>query len=194
MIVLASTSPTRKMLLTNAGIQFSADSPDVDELQLIGENPCWTPAETSLNLAQAKALNVSRRTPNALVIGSDQVLACGGQIYSKPKTVDDARRQLVELRDRQHQLISSVACTTNGTTLWHATAAANLKMRNFTDNFLEHYLVQNGSNSLNSVGGYQIEHLGSQLFDSIEGDYFTILGLPLLPLMQFLRQAGELPS
>jgi septum formation protein len=182
------------MLLTNAGIQFSADAPAIDELQLIAANPCWAPIETSLSLAQAKALNVSCRTPNALVIGSDQVLACGGQIYSKPKNVDEARQQLSELRGRQHQLISSVACTTNSTVLWHATAEANLKMRNFTDNFLEHYLIQNGLNSLNSVGGYQIEQLGSQLFDSIEGDYFTIMGLPLLPLMQFLRQAGELPS
>ena len=194
MIVLASTSPTRNMLLTNAGVEFTATAPDVDEQQLISKNPGWTPAETSLNLAQAKAASVSRKLPEALVIGSDQVLALGNAIYSKPKDLDSARRQLSELRGRQHQLISSVACTSHGTLLWHATASANLKMRNFTEAFLDDYVLRNGANCLSSVGGYQVERLGSQLFDTIEGDYFTILGLPLLPLLQFLRQAGELQS
>ena len=193
-IVLASTSITRKALLNNAGILVTSVTPDVDERKLIAENPMWGPAETSLNLARAKAVDVSGRSMKTLVVGADQVLSIRNQIYSKPADMVAARYQLNELRGQTHELISSAACVRNGVELWNTTDRARLKMRHFSDEFLENYLQNNGRNCMTSVGGYQIEGLGSQLFESIDGDYFTILGLPLFPLMQFLRSTGELPA
>lgn len=194
MIVLASTSITRQALLSNAGIPVTTVRPDVDEQQLIAENPTWGPADISLNLARAKAIDVSKRSTEAVVVGADQVLSFRNRIYSKPADMAAARNQLKELRGHTHELISSAACVRNGVEIWNTTGRARLKMRHFSDEFLENYLQRNGRNCMTSVGGYQIEGLGSQLFESIEGDYFTILGLPLFPLMRFLRNAGELQS
>ena len=194
MIILASTSVTRQALLNNAGILVTTVRPDVDEQRLIAENPTWGPADTSLNLAKAKATDVSGRSMEALVVGADQVLSFRNRIYSKPVDMVEARQQLNELRGHTHELISSAACVRKGVEIWNTTDRAHLKMRHFSDEFLENYLQSNGRNCMTSVGGYQIEGLGSQLFESIEGDHFTILGLPLFPLMQFLRSAGELQS
>lgn len=194
MIILASTSPTRQLMLTNAGVNFTSAQPDVDELCLLAEHPAWSPPEASLKLAAAKAKDVSLRNPKALVIGADQVLSFADRIYSKPPDIDAARRQLKALRGQTHQLISSAACARNGAQLWSITCHAVLAMRNFSDSFLENYLSRNGSKSTSSVGAYQVEGLGSQLFDTIYGDYFTVLGLPLLPLLGFLRGQGELES
>ncbi len=192
MIILASSSPTRKSMLTNAGLSFTAASPAVDEGALLATHPEWTPAEASRNLAEAKAIDVSRQNPGNIVIGADQVLAFEGRIYSKPVDLEAARRQLLQLRGHTHELISTVVCVRDCEPVWTHSSAARLTVRGFSAAFLEEYLEQNGNNLLSSVGAYQIEGQGSQLFESIDGDYFTILGLPLLPLMQFLRGTGDL--
>jgi septum formation protein len=194
MIILASTSPTRQTILANAGVTFATASPQVDERALVAQNPQWQPENIAEKLAEAKALDVSRRQPHVLVIGADQVLAMGSQIYSKPKDLDDCRRQLLELRGASHRLISSVTCARDGKRVWSFTGTTELAMRDFSDAFLDTYLAANGENCMKSVGGYQIEGLGLQLFASINGDYFTILGLPLLPLLDYLRSVSELPS
>ncbi|WP_373502519.1 Maf family nucleotide pyrophosphatase [Aestuariivirga sp.] len=194
MIILASTSRTRQTILSNAGLTFTSRSPQVDERQLVAEHPEWSPAETSLNLAKAKAEDVSARFPDTCVVGADQVLALGNRVYSKPYDSDDCRRQLGELRGHTHQLISSVVCARHGACVWQVTETASLTMRTFSDTFLEGYLKTIGTDCTSSVGGYKIEGIGLQLFDSIAGDYFTILGLPLLPLFQYLRTSGEIRS
>jgi septum formation protein len=162
MIILASTSPTRQAMLRNAGLAFTAVSPQVDERELAARHPGWSPAETALKLAEAKALDVSRRHPQALVIGADQVLALGRKTYSKPSTRAQCRQQLLELKGETHQLISGVVCARGGTVEWSHTAEANLTMREFSQ--------------------------------TIEGDHFTILGLPLLHLLAHLRAVGEVAS
>ena len=192
MIILASTSQTRQAILANAGVRFTTVSPEVDERRLVAQNPHWSPDEISLRLAEAKALDVSRRNPQALVIGADQVLALGDRVYSKPKDLTDCRNQLLELRGQSHRLISSVTCARQGASTWSLTDTALLAMRHFSDEFVDTYLQGNAANCMKSVGGYQIEGLGLQLFSSISGGYFTILGLPLLPLLDYLRQEAEL--
>ncbi len=194
MIVLASTSTTRQSMLTNAGVKFTAVRPNVDEAQLLAENPAWTPADASLCLARAKAMEVSLRNTDGLVIGADQALSFAQRIHSKPLDIEAARNQLRDLRGTTHELISSAVCTRNGSELWKITCHAQMTMRDFSDGFLDAYLSRNGARSTASVGAYQLEGLGSQLFERIDGDYFTILGLPLLPLMKFLRTEGELET
>ena len=194
MIILASTSPTRQTILTNAGLSFTAAAPGVDEGDLVARNPSWSPQEVALKLAEAKAADVSRRYPDALVIGADQVLALGNRIYAKPATPQQCRQHLLELRGRTHMLISSVVCARSGETQWFQTAEASLVMRQFSDEFLEQYLGKVGMDCMSSVGGYKIEGLGLQLFEKVEGDHFTILGLPLLPLLSYLRSTGEIMS
>ena len=194
MIILASTSSTRQSMLANAGVSFTVIRPCVDEAQLLNENPAWTPGDASLHLARAKATEVSRRNTNSLVIGADQVLSFAERIYSKPTSIEAARNQLRDIRGKTHELISSVVCARNGLEVWSITGRAQMTMRNFSDGFLDAYLSRNGMKSTASVGAYQLEGLGSQLFERIDGDYFTILGLPLLPVMEFLRELGELET
>ena len=194
MIILASTSLTRQTILTNADLSFTAVAPGVDEGDLVIRNPSWSPQEVALKLAEAKAVDVSRRYPDALVIGADQVLALGNRIYAKPATPQQCRQHLLELRGRTHVLISSVVCARSGETQWSQTAEASLAMRQFSDEFLEQYLAKVGMDCMSSVGGYKIEGLGLQLFEKVEGDHFTILGLPLLPLLSYLRSTGEIIS
>lgn len=194
MIILASTSATRQAMMRNAGLSITAAAPQVDEPALIAANPLWLPRETALNLAEAKAVDVSRRNPQALVIGADQVLALGDRAYSKPRDRAHCRQQLMELRGKEHQLISGVALAQDGVTLWLYAEEANLIMRNFSEAFLDRYLDIVGDDCMTSVGGYKIEGLGVQLFQKITGDYFTILGVPLLALLARLRQSGELSS
>lgn len=194
MIILASSSPTRGLMLREAGLEFTAVAPAVDERALANENPRWLPEELAAELGKAKAQEVSRRYPGATVIGADQVLALGSQVFSKPKGMDDCRKQLLTLRGKAHRLISAVCCARDGTVIWHLTDHAELIMREFSDQFLESYLEAVGSGCTSSVGGYKIEGRGIQLFDSVSGNHFTILGLPLLPLLDFLRHCGELET
>ena len=192
MIILASTSPTRQSLLRNAGLSFEAIAPDVDERALVAEHPEWTPEDVALKLAEAKAIEVSSRYPGAIVIGADQVLALGSKVYSKPRNAIYCREQLLELRAKTHALISGVVWARKGNPVWTFSDQALLTMRDFSEEFLDSYLTATGDDCTTSVGGYKIEGRGLQLFDSIKGDHFTILGLPLIPLLHYLRQEGEI--
>lgn len=194
MMVLASTSPTRQAMLRSAGLDFTADVPMVDERALVAAHPEWMPPDIALRLAEAKGQDVSSRHRGATVIGADQVLALGSTTYSKPRDTADCRRQLKELRGKTHLLLSAVVCARNGRAVWSHLAEARLTMRDFSDDFLEQYLARIGGDYTSSVGGYKIEGVGLQLFEKVEGDHFTILGLPLLPLMAHLRSTGDLPS
>jgi septum formation protein len=194
MIILASTSPTRRALLDNAGLSYTPIAPRVDERELIARHPDWSPDETALKLAEAKAVEVSLRYPQAVVIGADQVLALGAKIYAKPSGIDECRQHLLELRGKTHALISGVVCARGGSTEWSHSSEALLTMRVFSESFLAQYLDQVGADCTSSVGGYKIEGLGLQLFEEVTGDHFTILGLPLLPLLTHLRRTGDIAS
>lgn len=194
MIVLASTSPTRQAMLRSAGLSFTAAAPRVDERDLVSRHPEWTPEEVAVKLAEAKAVEVSSRHPGAVVIGADQVLALGNRIYSKPRDIAQCREQLTDLRGKTHALISGVVTARDGKATWTHRDEALLTMRSFSDAFLDGYLERTGADCTTSVGGYKIEGAGVQLFDSIKGDHFTILGLPLLALLQHLREAGEVAA
>lgn len=192
MIILASTSPTRRALLDNAGLAYSAVSPQVDERKLVAEHPHWPPEEMAIKLAEAKAIDVSTRFSDAIVIGADQVLSLGSKAYAKPASLEECRRHLLELRGKTHALISSVVCARGGAAVWSHSSQALLTMREFSPAFLDDYLETLGADCMTSVGGYKIEGPGLQLFERVEGDHFTILGLPLLPLLSHLRTAGEI--
>lgn len=194
MIVLASTSATRQSMLRNAGLTFSPVSPAVDERALVAANPQWTPRETALRLAEAKAVDVSRRYPESFVIGADQVLALGNVVYGKPRDRAHCREQLRQLSGRTHALLSAVILAREGVTVWTYADEAKLTMRDFSEAFLDSYLDAIGNDCTTSVGGYKIEGLGIQLFSSISGDHFTILGLPLVALLEKLRDLEEVAS
>ena len=193
-IILASSSPFRKSLLANAGIAFVAVKPEIDERAV--EAPLRdsgaTPEDVALILAIAKATDVSERNPGALVIGSDQTLSLGDEIFHKPADMDAARRHLLDLSGRTHQLNSAVALVRDGQTLWSHVDTARLTMRRLDPAFVGKYLAGVGDTALGSVGAYQIEGPGIQLFEKIDGDYFTIVGLPLLPLLAALRDLGAI--
>ena len=143
-------------------------------------------------LAEQKARSISRQRPHDLVIGADQILEMKGQIFSKPRNQEIARQNLVQLRGRAHRLFSCVCIVRGGDRIWQSLDSATLTMRAFSDEFLDQYLESIGNNALAGPGSYRIEEEGSQLFSAIDGDYFTILGLPLLPLLDFLRVHGVL--
>jgi septum formation protein len=193
-LILASTSRIRGELLAKAGITFDAMKPDVDETELKRQSPGLSPGDLAQNLAAAKAISVTNRYPNALVIGADQVLNLSGRAFDKPDSVEIARRQLTDLRGRRHVLETALCCAQDGKIVWQHLGQAGLTMREFSETFLTDYLREVGQDVTTSVGGYKLEGRGAQLFDRIEGDYFTILGLPLLPLLDFLRRKGVLPA
>jgi septum formation protein len=195
-LVLASTSQSRAAILTGAGVAYEAVGSGVDEDEakerLLGSGA--GPREIAEQLAEAKALKVSRLRPEALVIGADQTLDLDGALCDKAETLADARERLLALRGQPHRLHSAVVAARGGAALWRVTESPRLEMRDFSDAFLDGYLARNGQALLSSVGCYQLEGEGAQLFDRIEGDYFAILGLPLLPLLGFLRREGALPA
>lgn len=197
-LVLASGSRTRAALLSRAGLSFRAAPADVDEVAirdvLLSDNPGIDPADIAEVLARAKAEQISQREPDALVIGADQILACDGRIFEKPEDMEAARQTLLQLRGRSHQLLSAVVLAQAGEVVWSRVEAAELVMRPFSMAFLTEYIARSGSSIMDSVGAYQLEGLGVQLFERIDGDYFTILGLPLLELLAELRLRGELAS
>lgn len=195
-LILASGSRARRTLLANAGLIFEVLPADLDERA--AEEPLLkagaTPEDIASALAMAKAVRVSELRPEALVIGADQTLNLQGACLVKPESMDIARRQLLSLSGRVHRLHSAVACARAGVVVWKVTDTAQLTMRSLGPVSVDHYLSQAGSGVLTSVGAYQLEGLGIQLFETIAGDYFTILGLPLLPLLNFLREDGVLRS
>ena len=188
-LVLASASRTRQALLADAGIEFEVVAAELDERA--AEQPLLeaeaTPEDVAVALAAAKALSVSESRPDALVIGADQVLDLDGARLHKPADMEAARRQLLALQGRTHQLHSAAACARRGSIVWQASDTAHLRMRQLTPAGIGRYLARVGPAALSSVGAYQLEGLGIHLFERVEGDYFTILGLPLLPLLAFLR-------
>ncbi|MFZ5783203.1 MAG: Maf family protein [Pseudomonadota bacterium] len=191
-LILASASQSRRQMLLNAGLAFDIETSGIDEDEvkrsLLGQRAA--PHEIATALAEMKALRVSARRPGAMVIGGDSILACEGRLYDKPATLADARRQLAALGGRTHELISSVVVARGGARLWHATDRGRLTMRSLSESFLDAYLARAGEVVCSSVGAYQLEGLGAHLFSRIEGDYFTVLGLPLLPLLGFLAEHG----
>ncbi len=193
-IVLASASRARREMLAAAGVSFTVDPADLDEpavrKALLAEDTDVPPARVAEALANAKAEEVSRQHAEALVIGADQVLAVGTELLSKPKDEAAARESLLKLRGRTHELHSAVAFAEDGKTVWSHVATARLKMRDFSEAFLADYLVRAGDRICQCVGAYELEGFGVQLFDQIEGDYFTVLGLPLMPVLDSLRARG----
>ncbi len=187
--ILASSSATRRELLTRAGLTFEAVAPGVDEEEVKASlrSRRATGAAAAEALAELKAIKISGTNPGVLVIGADQMLVCGTLWFSKPETIEQARDQLLTVRGKTHELFTCVCVARDGVRLWHHTETARLTMRNFSDSFLDDYLRQTGSGALQSVGAYQVEGAGIQLFSRILGDYFSIMGLPILPLLDFLR-------
>ncbi|WP_335904873.1 Maf family protein [Acidisphaera sp. L21] len=192
--MLASGSVTRRVLMEAAGLSFTVKPVAVDEAA-IKEAMAADGAdatETALTLADAKAMRV--RDPDVLVIGCDQLLVCDGAWFDKPPDRAAARAQLVQLRGRPHELVTAVTCWRGGRSVWHHVARPVLAMRAFSDTFLDTYMEAEGEAILSSVGSYRMEGLGMQLFDRVEGEHAAILGLPMLPLLGFLRQHGIIPS
>jgi septum formation protein len=197
-IILASTSRARREMLAAAGVAFTVEAADVDEpairKTLLAAKSAATPPQIADALARAKAEDVSQRHKGSLVIGGDQVLALGTELLTKARDEAAARATLKKLRGMTHELHSAVALAVDGRVLWTHTGTARLKMRDFSDAFLEEYLTRARDRIGQSVGAYELEGLGVQLFDKIEGDYFTILGLPLLPLLAELRAYGMIAA
>ena len=194
-LVLASKSVARSAVLQGAGVAFTTAGSGVDEeaakvaLLAGGAGPC----QVAEALAEIKALAVSRGRPD-LVIGADQTLEFEGRLYDKAETLADARARLKTLRGKPHRLHSAVAAARGGAVIWRETVSATLTMRDFSDAFLEDYLAAEGEAALGSVGCYRLEAVGAQLFATIEGDYFTILGLPLMGLLDLLRRERVLAA
>ena len=195
-LILASGSSTRARILADAGLPAVVDPAAVDEEEIRAAFRAErrSAVECATALAESKAIRVSARHTGALVLGADQILECSGRWFDKPADIEAARAQLKALRGERHRLVSAAAVVRNGSVLWHTTDGAHLTMRRFGDDFLDAYIAAAGAELLGSVGAYRLEGLGAQLFERVEGDYFTILGLPLLPLLDFLRRHGALLS
>jgi septum formation protein len=193
-LILASGSPFRRNMLEAAGLEFEVVPPDVDEAGLKRELMGCGGAAVAAELAAAKALAVSRARPEALVIGADQVLDVEGALLDKSGDMAAARAQLMRLRGRTHRLLTAVALAQGGQIVWRHAAIATLTMRAFSEEFLDDYLARAGDGLCRIVGAYEVEGLGIQLLERVEGDHFTIVGLPLLPLLHELRSRGMVPA
>ncbi|OJJ09534.1 septum formation inhibitor Maf [Alphaproteobacteria bacterium AO1-B] len=195
-LVLASGSKIRAELMRNAGLTIDVDPANVDERAV--EAPLleagFPPEDLASVLAEAKANDVSARRPGELVIGADQILAFEGERRTKPGDMEAARRQLLAFSGKTHELLSAVVISKDGEAIWRYVSTARLTMRTLSPAFVGHYLAEAGDDVLSSVGAYQLEGLGLQLFEKIDGDYFTILGLPMLPLLAQLREFGVIEA
>ncbi len=194
-LILASQSPVRASLLRDAGLKISTAAASIDERAVesaMGSNVDGE--DLAQVLAEAKAGDVSPRFADTLIIGADQTLTCEGQNLHKASDDEDLRKKLLWLSGRTHTLHAAIAVVRNGETLWRHTEQAHMRMRKLSPEFVGRYVAETLPESLSSVGGYQLEGLGSQLFEKIEGDYFSILGLPLLPLLAWLRAEDVLIS
>jgi len=195
-LVLASGSATRATMLRNAGLVFEqiAAAVDEDELKRSMKAQGADAAATAMALAELKARRVSERAPGALVVGADQMLVADGAWFDKPAGRAAAKAQLLALAGKSHRLISAACVLRDGERLWGACEHATLLMRPFGEGFAERYLDAAGEAAFKSVGGYQLEGLGAQLFRRVDGDFFVVLGLPLLALLDFLRGRGIVPA
>ncbi|HEX3882791.1 MAG TPA: Maf family protein [Stellaceae bacterium] len=193
-VVLASASAARARLLRDAGVVIAIDPADIDEGAIkTTQRAAGAPApDCAMALAVAKASVVSARRSDALVIGGDQILTCGGEWFDKPADLAEAWAQLAALRGRAHRLATAICVCVSGEIVWRGTSEPALTMRDFSDAFLDAYVAAEGEVLLSSVGAYRLEGLGAQLFAAIEGDQFAIQGLPLIELLDFLREAGAL--
>jgi len=186
-LILASQSRARRALLADAGFDFDAIPADIDERKVQHDSGLSEPAQVALLLAREKALAVSSAHSERMVIGADQTLALGSQLFTKPAGRTQAAGQLRTLSGKTHELHSAIAVARGGRTLFETVSVARMTMRELTEAEIEAYLDAAGAAVTTSVGAYQLEGLGVHLFDRIDGDHFTILGLPLLPLLAFLR-------
>lgn len=195
-LILASQSPFRRMLMENAGLAFRAEAAEIDEraveAALAARNP--TPQEIAEALAIEKARDVAARNRDVLVIGSDQTLSLEGRVFHKPADMAEAKSHLLAMSGRTHSLNCGIALVRNGELLWSHVSIAHLTVRSLSDAFVDRHLARVGTRVLASVGAYQLEGEGVQLFERIDGDYFTILGLPLLPLLAKLRDLGAIDA
>jgi len=193
-LILASASVARARMLEAAGLEVRIEPAGIDERALKRafreegrDAPCC-----ALGLAEAKARCVATRDNCPLVVGADQILVCGDLWFDKPSDLDEARVQLKTLRGRTHELVTAACAVQAGARLWHTVSRPQLKMREFSNQYLDDYIAAEGVGILGSVGAYRLEGRGVQLFEDIEGDHFAILGLPLLELLAFLRGRGEI--
>ncbi len=191
-LLLASASPIRLQLLRNAGLEVTAQPARIDEdaIRQSLQADAAPPRDIADALAEMKARKLAEKNPDALVLGCDQILAFKGQIFGKPETPDEARAQLTGFSGQTHLLISALVLYDGGKPIWRHISEAKLTMRNLSDPYLDDYIARNWHSLRHSVGGYKLEEEGIRLFSSIEGDYFTILGLPLLPLIGYLGTRG----
>lgn len=195
-LILASKSRTRQQLLQNAGLSVEVETPRVDE-EMIRDGMLaeqHTPRDIADALAEAKATRISRKRPGAMVLGCDQVLDLAGDLLSKPTSAEQARAQLRAMRGFRHDLLSAAVICEDGAPIWRHIGTARLTVRDFSDAWLDGYIARNWPDIADSVGAYKLEAEGVRLFSRIEGDYFTILGLPLLDLLGFLTLRGDLPT
>lgn len=195
MLTLASTSAIRRHLLTQAGIQFEAVGSGVDEdaVKYAMRAEGASPRNQADKLAELKALKVSQKRPG-FVLGCDQILSFEGHSFDKAETLDEAFERLSQLRGKTHSLECAAVIAKDGQPVWRLVTSPKLTMRTFSDDFLRDYLNSYGQEALSSVGCYQFEGPGAQLFERVEGDFFSILGLPLLEVLAFLRLHGEIPT
>jgi septum formation protein len=195
-VILASASLARAALLRAAGVEFAIVPATIDEtvVKSAAQRAGEPAGRCAGRLAAAKACCVAQRHRDALVIGADQILVCGDEWFDKPADLAMARRQLRSLRGRVHMLATAVCVVRDDTVLWHAASASQLTMRRFSDAFLDAYIAAEGESLLGSVGAYRLEERGVQLFSRISGDHFAVLGLPLIELLEFLRDRGVIPD
>ncbi|SHH00059.1 Maf family protein [Cognatishimia maritima] len=193
-LILASGSKIRAELLRNAAVPFEVLTAPVDE-ELIRQSleaEGTRPRDIADSLAEAKAQRVSAKVPGALVLGCDQVLDCDGVVFAKPRDKDEARVQLQTLRNKQHALLSAAVIYEDHKPVWRHVGMVRLRMRNFSDAYLDEYIERNWDHIRDTVGCYQLEAEGVRLFSRIDGDYFTVLGMPLLEILSYLTLRGDL--
>ena len=193
-LVLASNSAARQRLLSEAGVPFIIQPANIDEREIERDLNSKSADLIAQTLARTKALTVSKQFKNRLVLGADQVASCEGKVFGKAENINKARELLFALSGKTHRLHSALCLVKNDTIIFQTLAHADLHVRQMTSQFIDTYIEEMGDKILSSAGGYQIEALGAQLFSSIEGDHWTIMGLPILPLLEALRHEGALIS